>query len=306
MKNFRVTKADEGVRLDKFLVRRLRGTSRHQVKELIDSGKVKVNSKRVVIAKWEVAEGDEVEVRIDSDFRATHPAEKERRAFIKIVFEDRDIIVVEKPAGAIIQHGERGGVPTYVDSLREYLKRRHKSRGAYVKPVHRLDRETTGLMVFAKSRVGEVLMERFKRHEVERSYLAVVEGQLPDEKGQVDLPVIKGNFGFGRRAGIGRRGEGLSALTFYTVIERYEAATLVRLDLKTGRTHQARVHMAAIGHPIVGDKIYGKADGIEFGRVALHSHILAIRHPKDGRRMEFRSDLPLDMSGLVEKLREGK
>lgn len=307
MKRFDVSAADAGVRLDKYLVEKLRGVSRHSVKELIDMGRVKVNGKRVVIAKWEMAEGDTVEVRIyerERRERDTSGPQEKYRGYINVVYEDGDLMVVEKPAGALVQTGSTGGGgPTFVDSLRDYLKRKHKSRGAYVMPVHRLDKETSGLMVFAKSKVGEKLIDQFKGHTVERGYLAVVEGAVDGENGRIDAPIEKGDFGHGRRAGISRTGGGARSLTLYHVKERYDNATFLVLDLKTGRTHQARVHLAHIGHPVVGDKIYGRAGSIGFGRHALHSSLLVFEHPRTGKRMRFSSGLPQDMEKLVNRLR---
>lgn len=317
MKHYKITGSEAGERLDKYLVGKIKDASRHGVKDLIDLGRVKVNGKRVVIAKWEVIEGDEVDVRLEGwtpgpQKRPEKEVSRERprgaggaaKVFIKIIYEDRDVLVVDKPAGVVVQAGSRhGGEATYVDNLRDYLRRKYKSKGAYVRPVHRLDRETSGLMVFAKSRVGEKLVDQFKRHAVERSYLAVVEGAVDKEQGSINLPIKKGDFGHGKRAGVGRGGEGSRSLTIYHVKERYGKATLLRLDLKTGRTHQARVHLAAVGHPIVGDRIYGGPGGIEFGRQALHSHLLAFRHPATGRQLKFRSDLPGDMNLLVDELR---
>lgn len=315
MTHFRVDKRDSGSRLDKFLLFKSKGFSRGKIKDLIDSGRVKVNGKRVVIAKWEMIEGDDVELRLEGwSPKERTEAKKERgermfaqekkKAYIKEIYSDRDILVVEKPAGMVIQAGsKRTGEETYVDQLRSYLKRKHKGKGAYVKPVHRLDKETSGLMVFAASRVGEHLIDQFKKHSVGRSYLAIAEGAVEKEEGQVDFPIKKGDFGHGKRAKIGNKKEGSRALTLYHVKERYKNATLLRLDLKTGRTHQARVHLAAIDHPIVGDRVYGKIKGLKFGRQALHSHVLSFKHPRTGKKMRFESKLPEDMASLVDELR---
>jgi 23S rRNA pseudouridine1911/1915/1917 synthase len=317
MKHYKVTGRDEGQRLDKYLLSKFGNVSRSSIKELLDGGRVKVNSKRVVIAKWEMIDGDNVEVRVagwspKSGRGPKGPQKKTRREeptrqsrpFINIIYNDRDVLVVEKPAGVLIQAGERrGGQETYVDHLRSYLKRKFKGKGSYVKAVHRLDRETSGLMVFATSRVGEQLVDQFKKHTIGRSYLAIVEGAVDRENGEINLTIKKGDFGFGKRASVGRKGEGMRARTQYLVKERYENATLLRLDLLTGRTHQARVHLAAINHPIVGDDIYGKRGGINFNRHALHSHVLNFKHPRSGKKMNFKLELPPDMAGLVDELR---
>lgn len=324
MKRFRVTEQGAGIRLDKYLVMKSPNFSRQLIKDLIDSGRVRVNGRRVVIAKWAMKEGDSVEINLDGfEVKRTEekravgrpgqkkmmPTEKmygegRSKPFINVVYEDRDVMVVEKPAGVVIQSGgTRFDEKTYVDDLKAYLKRKHNSKGAFVMPVHRLDKDTTGLMVFAVSRVGERLTQQFKKHSVERCYLALVDGAVEADSGRVDLPIKKGDFGHGKKASIGRKGDGSRALSLYLVVERYAAATLLRLDLKSGITHQARVHMAAINHPIVGDRIYGRSGAVTLDRQALHSHILGFRHPATGRKMRFRSELPRDMQRLVERLR---
>ena len=318
MKHFKVTNKEAGERLDKYLVTKLGKISRSSIKEMIDAGRVKVNGKRVIIAKWETVAEDDIEVRLGGwtpkakmehvkgerkrpDEERQH---KTRRPFIKVVYNDRDILVVEKPVGFVIQaSGKRDQEETYVDHLRSYLKKKYRGSGSYVTPVHRLDKDTSGLMVFATSKVGERLVDQFKNHKVERMYLALTDGAVDKESGEINLSIKKGDFGFGKRASIGRKDDGARALTRYLVKERYEKATLLRLDLRTGRTHQARVHLAAIHHPIIGDHVYGKAGGIRFPRQALHSHLLTFVHPGTGKKMTFKSELPEDMAALVDELR---
>lgn len=323
MAHFKVQSSEEGARLDKFLAVNL-GKSRQAVKNLIDSGAVKVNGKRVVIASWEISVRDSISVgtcvsrpaESEGGERSSNKKAKKKDGrplgqkpvkvtgkFINVIHEDRDIIVTEKPAGVVIQAGRGSFESTYVDRLRAYLTRKHKGKGSFVKAVHRLDKETSGLMVFATSKTGEKLIDQFKNHTVERLYLAVVEGAIDGENGVIDTPIKKGDFGHGKKASIARDGDGARAITHYMVKERYANATLVRLDLKTGRTHQARVHMASIGHPIVGDRVYGKQSKLGLGRQALHSHILAFKHPENGVPMKFRSELPEDMDRLVDELR---
>jgi len=315
LEHFTIGRKESGERLDKYLVNRLSKFSRNDIKAMIDDGRVKVNGRRIVIAKWELVENDDVAVRLagftgkkreaglaSSEKGRERPEQPHRKAFIKVVHEDRDIIVVDKPAGVSIQSGSRGG-GTYVDDLRAYLKRKHKSAGAHVKAVHRLDKDTTGLMVFAKSKIGEQLIDQFREHTVSRLYLTIVDGAVKDERGKINYPITKGDFGHGRRASIGRKGEGSKAVTLYLVKERYPKASFLQLELHTGRTHQARVHLAALGHPIVGDHVYGKSGGIRFGRQALHSSKLIFKHPGNGKKMNFRSNLPDDMAALVDQLR---
>lgn len=302
MKELNVANKDSGSRLDKYLVSKL-NMSRNDIKGLIDCGRVIVNGRRVVIAKWNVNEGDKISIKLDGWTGKSRGRQKLINDFVEVVFEDRDIIVVEKPAGAIVQMGKRKEGHTFVDSIKAYLKRKTKGKASFVEPVHRLDRETSGLMVFAKSKTGEKLTEQFKKHDTGRSYLAVVEGAVNKENGKIDVPIKKGDFGYGRKAGIVRNGEGFRAITLFRVIERYKKATFVQLDLHTGRTHQARVHMASLGHPILGDKIYGRSGEVSFPRQALHSYLLTFKHPASGKVMKFKSGLPKDMAELVDVLR---
>jgi RluA family pseudouridine synthase len=292
---FIVTTRDTGKRLDFFLKERL-GISRKDAKGLIDAGLVRVGGKKVFIAKWKVVEEDVVVV--DTEGKT---AKGGAYGHVDVIYSDRDILVVNKPAGVAVQKGKRREI-TYVDIVRGYLKRRYRARGSYAVPLHRLDRETSGAMVFALSKAGAGLVSKFKNHEVGREYLAVVCGRVKED-GLVDAPILKGDFGFGRKAGI--REEGERAVTIYKVKERYKNATLLLLELKTGRTHQARVHMASIGHPIVGDKIYGKEGGISFGRCALHSYAISFKHPTTGEVVRFEAELPGDMAELIDSLRTG-
>lgn len=311
MNSYRVSAKEAGQRIDKYLVDHLR-LGRNQVKDLIDNGRVRVNGKRVIISKWEMMAGDSVEVSVVKAGRGPKSSVRGRQSedrrsepksyFIEIIHEDRDVIVVNKPSGAVIQPGRVGG-GTYLDSLRQYLIRKHKGVGAFVSAVHRLDRETTGLMVFAKSKAGEKLIDQFKVHSIERAYMAIVDGAIENENGDINSPIVKGEFGHGKKVRIGREGEGKEAHTSYRVIERYPNATLVKIIMKTGRTHQARIHMASIGHPIVGDRVYGKPGGLKFPRQALHSSHLVFKHPAGGRQMKFDLDMPEDMEKLIDELR---
>jgi len=232
--------------------------------------------------------------------------------FIDIAYEDKDIIVVNKPRGLLVV-GEKGkqdktrrrGEESLTDRVRGYLLRKFKgAKGAFVRPLHRLDRETTGLVIFAKSKGGMALSRDIKEHHVVRRYLAVVDGAVEKEDGVIDLSLEKGDFGHGKRVMVASEGEGRKAITQFRVIERYENATLLKINLKTGFTHQIRVHLAAIGHPLIGDKVYNPNGKIKFPRQALHSSELRFNHSVTHKKIEIGSKLPKDMEDLVDKLRE--
>lgn len=347
MKEWRVEAGEEGLRLDKYLVSKL-NISGKGVKRLLDNGKVRVNGKRVVIAKWDMIEGDMVSVDMEGfseeedEFREeTHvgasresrPTVRGRekvepsrygegiltrkqakeprtgklwpREFLKVIYEDRDVIVVDKPAGVVVLTGRRDkSQRSLVQMVKDYLLRRHKgARGSYVRAVHRLDKDTTGVIVLAKSRAGAMLEQQFRRHQVGKYYIAVVEGRIEEGEGRITLPIEKGDFGYGRKAGVVPEGRGSHAETEFEVRERYKDATLVSIRTHTGRTHQIRVHMSAIGHPVVGDKVYGPHGKIKFLRHAIHAERISFNHPVQKKRVEFTAALPADMAELIDRLR---
>jgi len=287
--------ADEsrGKRLDVWLSHNIPNCSRKEAKRLLDSGRVLVNGRRVYIAGWQLKPRDRVEVL---------SGEKKGKdsSYVKVIFEDRDIIVVDKPAG-VLSVAENGSPRTSMEGMvRAYLRKKYGG-ASYIKPVHRLDAETSGAMVFAKSKEGEKLESQFKHHQIARQYIAVVSGRVLEEAGAIKAPLEKGDFGGGRKSCTTVEKAGRHAVTEFQVKERYENATLLELSVKTGRTHQIRVHLAHIGHPVVGDKVYGKVGGIP--RQALHAHILGFKHPATGKWMRFESKPPDDIKKLIDRLR---
>ncbi|MDP2600852.1 MAG: RluA family pseudouridine synthase [Deltaproteobacteria bacterium] len=227
------------------------------------------------------------------------------RRFLDVVFEDKDLIVVNKPYGVLSEPKGDSPHDHLLGMIRGYLKRKFKeSRGSYVKLLHRLDKDTSGVLVAAKSKVGEQLESQFRGHRVERHYVAIVEGRLEQEEGKIDLPLEKGDFEGGRKVKVAGKGEGAPAITRFRVKERYENATLLDVSVETGRTHQVRVHFAQMGHPLVGDKIYG-AVKIPFPRHALHASMLGFSHPRTKKFERYEAKLPKDMEGLIDKLRGG-
>ncbi len=230
------------------------------------------------------------------------------RRFIDMIYEDKDIIAVNKPRGIIVA-AEKGAsqqakAKTLTNDVRRYLMHKFEgARGSYAMPLHRLDKETTGVTLFAKSKAGLKLAADIKSHKVERIYVAIVEGQVPDEYGTIKLPLEKGDFGFGKRVEVADSGEGKMAVTRYRVIERYENATMLEASLETGFTHQIRVHFASIGFPLIGDKIYNAHGKIRFPRQALHAREVKFRHPVTGRKMDLKAPVPRDMDALIDMLR---
>ena len=240
---------------------------------------------------------------------------KTRKGRLKIYHEDRDLIVVEKPAGilAVPKHkgrgdGKRGRDGTLSGEVRAYLKRKYpKSKSSFIAALHRLDVETSGIMVFALSRTGEKLTGQFRKHTIRREYAAIVSGRVERSSGVINMPLEKGKFHGGKKMRpTNDEKVGGKAITEYRVNERYENATLLDVSLRTGRTHQIRVHFAEKGHPIIGDNVYGTSTTIlkmPFKRHALHAKALGFKHPASGAKLFFRSNLPDDMKALVDELR---
>ncbi len=239
---------------------------------------------------------------------------------LKIYYEDRDIIVVEKPGGMLSVPREGGDDKgTLLGHVRAYLRRRYpKAKHSFVGPLHRLDAETSGIMIFALSKAGQQLTQQFKNHSIQRSYEALVIGAVEKENGVIDRALEKGEFGGGKKVRESEGEEGKRAVTEYRVKERYKDASLLDVSVRTGRTHQIRVHLAGEGHPILGDALYAEnekagheavMDEVDkhmgFRRHALHAASIGFRHPTNGKKMHFRSHLPEDMKDLVDALRTG-
>jgi 23S rRNA pseudouridine1911/1915/1917 synthase len=288
---FTVGKDDAGRRLDQVLAARIPGLSRRQARVLLDIGGVFVDSRRLKVAGRLMHAGEEVvavmggalERATKRTGRDARQADESRLPQYKVVFEDDDLVVVEKPPGLLTAPTPESDR----NNLSDLLARRPGSAGRIL-VVHRIDLETSGLVVFAKTELANrELSARFRVHDLDRVYLAVVDGAFPDTIRVVDRPVG------GRRA-----------VTHVEVRERFGTrATLLGCRLETGRTHQIRLHLSAEGHPVMGDTRYGRRGPTAAPRMALHATLLAFGHPRDGKRLQFDSPLPPDLAGLVAELR---
>jgi 23S rRNA pseudouridine1911/1915/1917 synthase len=216
-----------------------------------------------------------------------------------IVHIDDDVIVVDKPAGLVVHPAPSYTHPTLVDLLAEVAGGGESSRPGIV---HRLDRDTSGLMVVARNDAAHAsLAEQIRSRSAVREYIALVEGELDSRSGTIDAPVGRDRR---RRTRMSVRGSGSrDARTHFEVVERLPADTLVRARLETGRTHQIRVHFAAIGHPVVGDPEYGSRDRHGLSRQFLHAARLSFRHPTTGEEMTFESPLPEDLRDALDRAR---
>ncbi|HAA81119.1 MAG TPA: RNA pseudouridine synthase [Thermoanaerobacter sp.] len=291
-------KEDEGKRIDVFLAAELDYT-RSYIKKLIVDELVFVNGKTVK-PSYKVKENDEVVVNIPEAEKIDVLPEN---IPLDILYEDDDIIVINKPQGMVVHPAPGNYSGTLVNALLYHCKNLSGINGI-LRPgiVHRLDKDTSGVMVVAKNDKAHIsLSNQIKERSVFKKYVAIVEGVIKDEEGKIEAPIGRHPVDRKKMAVIE---DGRYALTLYKVLERFKENTLVEAVIKTGRTHQIRVHMAYIGHPIVGDHVYGfKRQKFKLEGQALHSSVLGFMHPTKGVYMEFEAPLPEYFVRLIEILR---
>lgn len=300
MEDIKITVVDEaGQRIDKILVKALTDFSRTQIQMLIQDGHVLVNGKAIK-ASYKVEVNDEVMVHIPEPESTDILAED---IPLDIVYEDQDVIVVNKPTGMIVHPSAGIYKGTLVNAL---LYHCHDLSGinGVMRPgiVHRIDKETSGLLMVAKNDMAHTsLSEQLQEHTVTRRYLALVHGLIPHEFGRIEAPI--GRDPKDRQKMTCTDKNAKDAITNFKVLERFKDMTLVECCLETGRTHQIRVHMQYIGHPVYGDPQYGlKRDDTTYGQY-LHAKILGFVHPRTGEDMYFESELPDFFKVKLDELR---
>lgn len=287
-------KNDEIIRIDKFLANNT-DLSRSKIQKLINNDKVLVNNK-IVNNSYKVSLGDEIEIFYEDDFKIDiQPSNIE----LDIVYEDDDLLVINKKSGMVV-HPAPGN---YEDTLVNALMGRFNLSHDEIRPgiVHRLDKDTSGLMLVAKNDFTHLkLSQMIKDKTVERYYLALVDGTFNHETGTIDAPIGRDPKFREKMTVISKNSK--HAITHFKVIKRYKQHTLIECKLETGRTHQIRVHMKYINHPIVNDPVYSKlVSDNSFGQL-LHSYKIVFPHPRTGENLSFTSDLPqefLDILNLV-------
>lgn len=295
--------ADEkDIRLDAWLAARLEDCSRTYVQKLIEEGRVLVNGKPVK-TNYRLTPGEEISVSIPAPEVLTVEPEK---MDLDVVFEDAHIIVINKPKGLVVHPAAGNYTGTLVNGLMDYCGDRLSDINGVIRPgiVHRIDKDTSGLLVVAKSNVAhERLCEKLKTHDIQRTYVALAEGVLREERGRIDAPI--GRHPVDRKKMAVNLKNGKHAVTHFEVLERFANATYLELQLETGRTHQIRVHLSYIGHPIIGDEVYGKSkQRFDIGGQALHARQLKFLHPVTGEEMVFHAPLPQYFQELLQTLRK--
>jgi 23S rRNA pseudouridine1911/1915/1917 synthase len=295
----------DGMRIDR-VVAMLTGAARSEVAALVSAGAVTIDGAAVAQRSTPVAAGSRLSVR-RADPLATRPR-ADASVGVDIVFCDDDVVVVNKPAGLVVHPGSGRRDGTLVHGLLARFPDLEALAATGVcepdRPgiVHRLDKGTSGLLAVARTeRAYRSLVEQLSTHSVERRYVALVHGHLDDERGVIDAPIGRSNRSPMRMA---VTASGREARTAYRVLARLEApaeASLVSLELETGRTHQIRVHLHAIGHPVVGDTTYAPRrgfSGLASGRVFLHAYGLGFDHPATGERRTYWAELPADLAAV--------
>jgi 23S rRNA pseudouridine1911/1915/1917 synthase len=295
-----------GMRLDRFLAGVAGVGTRSQAKHLIDAGRVRVGG-RAGKGGQALRAGARVEVDLPA---AAPPAVEPEPLPLAILYEDDALLAIDKPPGMVVHPAPGARRGTLVNALLHRLGRL-EGVGASERPgiVHRLDRDTSGVVLVARTAAAlEGLARQFRERTVEKRYLAVVRGRLDPATGTIDRPIGRHPRERKRMSVHSRRGR--SAVTRWTVLERLPGATLVALAPETGRTHQLRVHLAALGHPVLGDRVYGaraarpKAPALGAPRQALHAEEIRVTHPVTGARLVVRAPLPADLEGLLARLRQ--
>lgn len=288
-----------GLRLDVLLKETLEEMSRSQIQKLIDDGNVKVNDKTIK-SNYKARAKDIVTVEI--------PCPKILNIIpedidIEIIYEDEDIVIINKPQGMVVHPAAGNYNGTLVNALLAKCTNLSGINGV-IRPgiVHRIDKDTSGILVVAKNdRAHRVLSEQIKEHTVNRIYVALVEGTIKEPTGTIDMPIGRHPV---HRKKMAINKNGRNAITHYSVIENFKGYTLIEAKLETGRTHQIRVHMAYLGHPLVGDPVYGfKKQKFNLNGQALHARTLGFIHPGTGKYVEFSSPIPEYFEKLLLLLR---
>ncbi|HEY5076721.1 MAG TPA: RluA family pseudouridine synthase, partial [Acidimicrobiia bacterium] len=301
-----VPAALDGDRVDR-AISFLTGWPRAAVQELIDAGAVTVDGK-VVAKSHRLREGSALEVRAEPSLEPDARPEPDPGVVVDVRFADDDVVVVAKPAGLIVHPGAGNARGTLVDGLlARFPGIEHVGDPMRPGIVHRLDRDTSGLLVVARTaRAYDALVAQLTQRSVDRRYCALVWGRLSSPRGLIDAPIGRSGA---RRTRMAVRDAGKPARTAYKVVDEFDVPLLSLLEckLETGRTHQIRVHLAAIGHPIVGDATYGGSrDQIALPRPFLHAGMLGFDHPVTGERLRFEEPLPAELREVLDHLGEGR
>lgn len=299
---FQVEKENTGIRIDKYLSDNMEDISRSYLQKLLKDKSITVNNKAIK-ANYKVQEGDMVSVFVPEP---EEPNILPEEIPLNILYEDDSLMVVNKPKDMVVHPSAGHTSGTLVNAVLFHCKGNLSGINGIMRPgiVHRIDKDTTGALLICKTDTcHRILAEQLKVHSITRRYRAVVQGNLKDDEGTVEGPI--GRHTADRKKMAINYKNGKEAITHYRVLERFGNATYIECRLETGRTHQIRVHMASIGHPLLGDTTYGSSKNpYHLQGQALHAMVLGFLHPVTNEYMEFTAPLPEYFLKLLEKLRK--
>lgn len=292
---------DQQMRLDKYLSEQFPEQTRSYLQKLIKDGEVLVNGKAVKTG-YQLSKGDEVSVNIPEPKKLDVAPQK---MDLDIVYEDEDVILINKPKGMVVHPSAGHYSGTLVNGLMYHCRDELSGINGVLRPgiVHRIDMDTTGVIIACKNdRAHNAVAKQLKEHSITRRYRAIVCGNIKEEEGTVNAPIGRHPTDRKKMAIVQRNGK--EAITHYRVLERFGNYTYIECQLETGRTHQIRVHMTSIGHPLLGDEVYGKTKSpFKLEGQTLHAMVLGFVHPTTGAYMEFEAPLPEYFSHLLDVLR---
>lgn len=289
----------ENMRLDAYIASKQTDLSRSNIQKLIENGEILVNNSKKKMS-YKVQEGDVVQINVPEAREANI---KPENIPIDIVYQDNDIIVVNKPKGLVVHPANGNPDGTLVNAIMAICKDGLSGIGGELRPgiVHRLDKDTSGLLIVAKNdKAHRIMSEQIKNREVRKIYIALVKGVVAENEATINMPIGRSTKD---RKKMAVRKDGKEAVTHFKVLKRYQNYTLLEVKIDTGRTHQIRVHMAEIGHPVVGDMVYSSGKN-EFGVEGqmLHAKSLDFKHPITGKQMHLEAPLPQYFQEVLLKL----
>lgn len=301
IRQFSVSEEDAGVRIDRYLSDQYQEVSRSYLQKLLKDEAVLVGGKPVK-SNYKVNAGDNIELSMPE---AVEPEIEAEELNLDVLYEDKDIIIINKPKGMVVHPAAGHYSGTLVNGLMAHCRQDLSGINGIMRPgiVHRIDMDTTGVLIACKNDMAHnSIAEQLKEHSITRKYYAIVHGILKDDEGTINAPI--GRHPVDRKKMSINEKNGREAVTHYRVLERFQQFTYVECQLETGRTHQIRVHMASIGHPLLGDAVYGPAKSpFRLQGQTLHAGVLGIIHPRSGEYMEFTAPLPDYFEELLRKLR---
>lgn len=301
MLNLVVSAEDAGNRIDKYVSLKNENITRVASQRMIENGNILVNGKTVKVS-YKVVENDNIAIEEEEQKESHLEAED---IPLDIIYEDDDIVVVNKQKGLVVHPGNGNHNGTLVNAIMAHCKDSLSGIGGEIRPgiVHRIDKDTSGLLIIAKNDEAHInLSEQIKEHKVKKTYVALVRGRIKEKEATINMPIARD---INDRVKMAVDKKGKEAITHFKVLKKYDGFTYVEVNIETGRTHQIRVHMSKIGFPIVGDGVYSNGKnpfGVE-GQM-LHSQKLEFTHPRTGELMKLEAPLPEYFKKVLEELDE--